>query len=136
MVFVLEGVYGHQPLTMCPSTASNAQGRVGSRQLMGVNMSHTAIVEFPCNDGSGAGLLETLKVVLIDTRAFAGNEGIETYSDQDNPDLVVLWEKWATRAEYEAYLAWRMETGLMDVLAPFMDTSKLRIVHLQAHQDV
>lgn len=102
----------------------------------GDNMSHTAVVEFPCNEGKGAELLATLKVALVDTRAFAGNEGIETYSDQDDPDLVVLWEKWATRADYEAYLAWRMETGLMDVLAPFMDTSKLRIVHLQAHQDV
>lgn len=99
-------------------------------------MSHTAIVEFPCNAGSGAGLLETLRGALVDTRAFAGNEGIETYSDQENPDLVFLWEKWATRADYEAYLAWRMETGLMDVLAPFMDTSRLRIVHLQAHEDV
>jgi len=47
-------------------------------------------VEFPCNDGKGAGLLETLQVALVDTRAFAGNKGIETYSDQDNPDLVVL----------------------------------------------
>jgi len=103
---------------------------------MGVNMSHTAIVEFPCNEGNGAGLLETLKGALVDTRAFAGNEGIEVYSDQDDPDLVFLWEKWATRADYDAYLAWRMETGLMDVLAPFMDTSKLRIVNLQDHPDV
>jgi len=99
-------------------------------------MSHTAIVEFPCNEGNGAGLLETLKGALVDTRAFAGNEGIEVYSDQDDPDLVFLWEKWATRADYDAYLAWRMETGLMDVLAPFMDTSKLRIVNLQDHPDV
>lgn len=121
---------------MRPSTATDSQGTVGSRQPIGDNMSHTAVVEFPCNDGQGAGLLETLKGALVDTRAFAGNEGIETYSDPDNPDLVVLWEKWATRADYEAYLAWRMETGLMDVLAPFMDTSNLRIVHLQAHEDV
>jgi hypothetical protein len=29
-----------------------------------------------------------------------------------------------------------METGLMDVLAPFMDTQTLRIVNLDAHDDV
>ena len=99
-------------------------------------MSHTAMAEFPCNPGKGVELLATLTAALVDTRAFEGNESIEVYTDQDDPDLVVLWEKWATRANYEAYLAWRMETGLMDVLAPMMDTSKLRIVHLQAHADV
>lgn len=99
-------------------------------------MSHSALVEFPCNSGQGEVLLKTLTAALVDTRAFEGCEAIETYTDQENPDLVVLWEKWATRENYEAYLAWRMETGLMDVLAPMMDTSKLRIVHLEHHADV
>jgi quinol monooxygenase YgiN len=99
-------------------------------------MSHTAIAEFPCNPGKGTELLDVLRGALVDTRAFEGCESIETYTDNENPDLVVLWEKWATRANYDAYLAWRMETGLMDVLAPFMDTGSLRIVNLDAHSDV
>lgn len=99
-------------------------------------MSHTAVVEFPCHPGKGKELLDTLRVALADTRAFEGCESIETYSDQEEPDRVMLWEKWATRANYDAYLAWRMETGLMDVLAPFMDTQTLRITNLGAHADV
>ena len=99
-------------------------------------MSHTAVVEFPCNEGQGAGFVALLKEALVDTRAFEGNEGIEVYTDQENPDLVVLWEKWRARSDYDAYLAWRMETGLMDVLAPFMDAANLRIVNLDAHPDV
>jgi quinol monooxygenase YgiN len=99
-------------------------------------MSHTAIVEFPCNPGQGKGLLETLSAALVDTRAFEGCESIEVYADNEDPDRIVLWEKWAERANYDAYLAWRMETGLMDVLAPFMDTQNLRIVNLDAHADV
>lgn len=107
-----------------------------SHQPKGIRMSHTAVVEFPCNPGQGAALLETLRAALVDTRAFDGNEAIEVYSSQEDPDTVLLWEKWAAKANYDAYLAWRMETGLMDVLAPFMDTSKLRIVNLDAHPDV
>jgi quinol monooxygenase YgiN len=99
-------------------------------------MSHTAVVEFPCNSGKGKELLEVFRAALVDTRAFEGCESIETYSDQEDPDRIVLWEKWATRANYDAYLAWRMETGLMDVLAPLMDTQALRIVNLDAHDDV
>lgn len=99
-------------------------------------MSHTAIAEFPCNEGQGQALVALLKEALVDTRAFQGNQSIEVYTDQENPDLVILWEKWGARSDYDAYLAWRMETGLMDVLAPFMDTAKLRIVNLDAHPDV
>ena len=99
-------------------------------------MSHTAVVEFPCNSGKGPELLEILSAALVDTRAFEGCESIEVYSDQENPDLIVLWEKWATRGNYDTYLAWRMETGLMYVLAPVMDTQALRIVNLNAHAGV
>ena len=99
-------------------------------------MSHSAIAEFPCNPGKGAELLEVLRVALVDTRAFEGCESVETYSGQDDSDLIILWEKWATRANYDTYLAWRTETGLMDVLAPFMDTQALRIVNLDAQDDV
>ena len=77
-----------------------------------------------------------LSGAVVDTRAFEGNEAIEVYADQENPDLIVLWEKWGARENYDAYLAWRMETGLMDVLAPFMDVANLRIVNLDAHPDV
>jgi quinol monooxygenase YgiN len=77
-----------------------------------------------------------MKEALVDTRAFDGNEGIEVYTDQENPDLVLLWEKWRARSDYDAYLAWRMETGLLDALAPFMDTANVRIVNLDAHPDV
>lgn len=49
-----------------------------------------------------------------------GCEGIETYTDQDNPDRVVLWEKWAARSNHEAYMAWRTETGMMDIIGPLV----------------
>ena len=83
-------------------------------------MSQTVHAVFACNEGLGAGLVETLKSALVDTRAFDGCESIEVYVDADEPDTVILWEKFATRAHHEAYLAWRVETGLLDMLAPIL----------------
>jgi len=83
-------------------------------------LSQTVHAVFACNEGLGAGLVETLKSALVDTRAFDGCESIEVYVDADEPDTVTLWEKFATRAHHEAYLAWRVETGLLDMLAPIL----------------
>ena len=92
-------------------------------------MSHTALAEFACQAGKGAEFLDLLLPALADTRAFKGCEMIETYTDQDNPDLIVLWEKWATRGDYEAYLAWRLENGMLELIGPFV-AGPPRFVHL------
>ncbi|HJP15847.1 MAG TPA: antibiotic biosynthesis monooxygenase [Acidimicrobiales bacterium] len=94
-------------------------------------MPHTSMAYFPCKEGVGTELLSVLLVALADTRAFEGNVSIETYVDQDNPDRIFLWEKWETRENYEAYLAWRMETGMMDMLGPLLDGSP-EFIHLGA----
>lgn len=93
-------------------------------------MSHTVLVEVPCAEGKAAELLEVLLPALADTRAYEGCELVETYVDADNPDLVVLWEKWATRGDQEAYMGWRAETGV-DLLGPFR-AGEVRFVHLAA----
>lgn len=98
-------------------------------------MSQTVHAAFPCKEGQGATLLETLKTALVDTRAFDGCESIEVYTDADNPDNLVLWEKFETRAHHEAYLAWRIETGLLDMLAPIL-AGDLQITYLDNHADV
>ena len=94
-------------------------------------MAHTSMAYFPCAEGMGATLLPALMEALADTRAFEGNISIETYLDQDNPDRIVLWEKWETREHYEAYLAWRMETGMMEMIGPFLDGAP-EFIHLVA----
>ncbi len=87
-------------------------------------MSHTVIVEFPCQEGKGAEFLPVLLGALADTRAYEGCESVETYTDADNPDQVILWEKWAQRANQESYIGWRMETGLLDAIGPFLSRSR------------
>ena len=69
---------------------------------------------------------------LADTRAHDGCEDIETYTDQDNPDLIVLWQRWATRKHHQTYMAWRAQTDLPQAVAEFMDTNHIIVTHLDA----
>lgn len=94
-------------------------------------MTHTVIAEFPCAPGKGKEFLSLLLVALVDTRAFAGCQLVETYVDQDNPDLIVLWEKWEQRTDQEKYMAWRAETGMLGMIGPFLNGAP-RFVHLTA----
>jgi len=94
-------------------------------------MSHTVVLEFNCAEGKGPEFLAALLPALADTRAYEGCELVETYVDADNPDTIVLWEKWAERANQESYLGWRMETGMMDAIGPML-AGPPRFVHLNA----
>ena len=94
-------------------------------------MSQTVHALFQCQPGKGAELLAILgsDQGLVATRAFEGCESIETYTDADNPDTIVLWEKFATRANHEAYLGWRVETGMIDMLGSIL-ASDLQVTYL------
>ena len=98
-------------------------------------MSQTIHVGFPCQAGKGPELLELLKGALVETRAWAGCEAVEVFSNADDPDLVILWETFAQRSDHEAYLAWRIETGLPEALGPYL-TGSLEVTYLAAHPDV
>ena len=92
-------------------------------------MSQTVHVVFRCNEGQGENLVAIFGEALIDTRAFDGCESVEVYADAATPAAIVRWEKFATRAHHEAYLAWRIETGMLDMLGPIL-TSGLEVAYL------
>ena len=92
-------------------------------------MSHTVILEINCKPGMGEAMMKGLLPALVDTRAYKGAELIEAYVDSDNPDRIVVWEKWETRPHQEAYVNWRMETGMMDAFADVV-TEPPRFLHL------
>ena len=77
-------------------------------------MSITVICELQCAAGKGAEFLQLWKDDIAETSSFPGCESIETYQDQDDPDLIVLLESWGKRSDREAYLAWRTSTGYFD----------------------
>jgi hypothetical protein len=40
----------------------------------------------------------------------------------------MMWEKWETRAQQEKYIAWRMETGMLESLEPIL-AAPLEVMH-------
>ena len=61
-----------------------------------------------------------LRGALPDTRARKGFQSISVHQDQDRTGRVYFWERWDSRPDFEAYLNWRMETGFMEALGPFL----------------
>lgn len=80
----------------------------------------TVTLLFKCQPGMGAVLLEAFTASLGDTRAFDGCLSVKTFVDADNPDTVMLIEEWDSKDQQEAYLAWRIESGMIDLLAPVL----------------
>jgi len=55
---------------------------------------------------------------LVKTRAYDGCHGVETLSGPDS--VVALYEKWESVEHHQAYVGWRMENGLVDLLEPWL----------------
>jgi quinol monooxygenase YgiN len=71
-------------------------------------MSIGVIVDFEFKPGGAAALIETMKARLPFTRNYQGCEMVELYADHDNPDHLVLIERWASSAHYDRYREWAM----------------------------
>ncbi len=76
-------------------------------------------LDFPLQNGKQAGFLELLGGALPDTRAFDGCLKVETFAAEDGKS-VLLVEEWESKKHQETYFQWRVETGLVDALAPFV----------------
>ena len=83
-------------------------------------MKNLVIVSFPAKEGMMEELKETMKAALPDTRAFEGCISVDTYIE-DATNTIHLIEDWETLDNQAAYLNWRIETGLLDVLEPLLD---------------
>jgi len=83
-------------------------------------MSTLVILELKVKPDSVNTLKEMVKAVLPDTRSYAGCEGVTFYTNQDDGQTFIAVEKWASKAAYEKYLAWRTETGVMAKLGTML----------------
>ena len=61
-----------------------------------------------------------LQSMLPDTRARKGALKIHMLVDKDQPADVAIYEEWETRADHEAYIAWRTERGDMEKLGSML----------------
>ena len=76
-------------------------------------------VKFPVQEGKAAAFVEMLGQVLPDTRAYAGCISVKTFAEAEG-DHVILVEEWESKDHQQAYLGWRVETGLLEGIAPFI----------------
>jgi quinol monooxygenase YgiN len=76
-----------------------------------------AIATFRCQPGKREGWLDYLAGPdgLAKTRAFDGCGGVEAIVAQGSED-VVLYERWASAEHHQAYVAWRLDNGLGELL--------------------
>lgn len=74
------------------------------------------IVELNLKDGSYEDLRKLLVDALPETRSYDGNIDISCVHDQDDPNRVIIIERFESRQHYESYLAFRMESGTFNAL--------------------
>ncbi len=82
-------------------------------------MSVMVILEMPVKPDMLEDYLNILKGALVETRDYKGCRSVTTLVDQETSS-VVLVEEWDSVEDQQAYIAWRVETGLIDAIAPFM----------------
>lgn len=58
-----------------------------------------------------------IPITLEETRRFEGFVDIAIRRHAEDPNRIVMIEEWASRSAYEAYVAFRTESGVMDQLA-------------------
>ena len=81
-------------------------------------------VEWQAKPGNGAAMRKALLEVLPETRSYKGCQWLELIVTQDDPDNLVVWERWDTRASYAAYLQWRVDKGVVSSLGSLAVRSK------------
>jgi quinol monooxygenase YgiN len=74
----------------------------------------TVILELHIKSEVVDDVITGLAADLPDTRAYQGNLSVAGVRDQADPGHITLVERWQERADQEAYIGWRQETGSME----------------------
>ena len=85
-------------------------------------MSITVILELHVKPDLTEQVKAGFKDLLPDTRTFAGCEGIQVLQNQEQPDMLLVLEQWASREHFDAYLKWRTDRGDIDTIVSFSTT--------------
>lgn len=95
-------------------------------------MSLIITIAFNAADGKRDELAEKLISIIPDTRAFDGCQQITFTESNDEPGAFMLVETWASAENYEAYKAYRRESGTSvlatDLVAGTADTQYFTIL--------
>lgn len=87
-------------------------------------MSITVLLEADVKAGQKQHLLDLLTKHLPETRQYSGFISISIHSEVDK-NKVIFFSKWNTLADFQSYLEWRAETGVMDRLVALLSSAPL-----------
>jgi len=76
-------------------------------------------LEIPLFPNQSSEMIALLKRALVDTRNYAGCQSIKVFLKEDRTSLL-LTQFWDSKEHQEAYLAWRIDTGLAGLVEPFI----------------
>lgn len=82
-------------------------------------MSVMITLEMPVKPGMLEDYLAILKGALVETRNYKGCISVTTLVDQETSSVLLI-EEWDSAEYQQAYMAWRVETGLIEAISPFM----------------
>jgi quinol monooxygenase YgiN len=77
-------------------------------------------LELEVDPAKSADFLSFMKVAAADTRNFKGCQYFAILVDENDPGRVLFYEIWDSKADHEAYRAWRTETKFADRLASYL----------------
>lgn len=77
-------------------------------------------LKFPVQPAKLEDFLVLLKEALKETRVYNGCETVQTFVERGT-SAVFLVETWESAEHQQNYMGWRIETGLIDALDPYLD---------------
>ena len=83
-------------------------------------MSFAVVAKFPSKPGQVEPMAGLFKASLSDTREFAGCERIDVVLNEASGTYLLV-EYWDEESSYDTYLQWRTDTGIAEVLAPYIE---------------
>ncbi|MCU1501338.1 MAG: antibiotic biosynthesis monooxygenase [Ilumatobacteraceae bacterium] len=89
-------------------------------------MSILVLLELEAVGGAADEMIAVLRRSLGDTRARQGCEGVTVHRDHDRPNSILLVERWASRADDDAYRAWRAGEGAIAEMGQLVAGASLR----------
>ena len=66
-------------------------------------MSIVVLLDFRVKPEALKESLAFFKKILVDTRAYAGCEGVDVYSHDDDPTNIIFYERWKSKGHYQKY---------------------------------
>lgn len=92
-------------------------------------MSIVVLLEGKVREGSAEALENILKEIFPGTRSYQGCRGITGAFDSERKSVVFI-EQWDSQSDYEKYLKWRKETGVLgQILAQLDGEPSIRYFH-------